>query len=60
MPSARKVDVFREHRDEYAASRAPRLVDAKEGLYLAVAGRGRPGGRPSRGSTGAGERAKTC
>jgi hypothetical protein len=37
-----KIDLFREHRDEYAMSREPILVNVRSGKYLTVAGSGGP------------------
>jgi hypothetical protein len=39
-----KLDLHRLHRDEYAPAREPIIVDVGEGRYLAVDGRGEPGG----------------
>lgn len=39
-----KLDLYREHRDEYVAPRDPTLVDVGRARYLAITGRGRPGG----------------
>jgi hypothetical protein len=40
----RKVDLFREHKDEYAMPREPRVVLVGPGTYLSVTGSGEPGG----------------
>ena len=37
-----KIDVFREHRDEYAMPKEPELVRIGSGRYLSVQGRGAP------------------
>jgi hypothetical protein len=37
-----KIDLFREHRDEYAMSREPILVTVGSGKYLTVTGSGSP------------------
>lgn len=37
-----KIDLFREHRDEYTMSKAPVLVNVKSGRYLTVTGTGSP------------------
>jgi hypothetical protein len=39
-----KVDLYREHREEYAAGAKPRLVEIGPAVYLAVEGKGPPGG----------------
>ena len=39
-----KIDLFREHRDEYTMSREPVLVNVKSGRYLTVTGTGTPQG----------------
>jgi hypothetical protein len=46
MPTARpeKIDLFKLHRDEYAAPKKPALVEVGSGMYLAVEGTGAPGG----------------
>lgn len=38
-----KIDLFREHADEYAMPREPALVRIRTGSYLTVQGRGGPG-----------------
>ncbi len=43
MPVVRKIDLFRLHRSEYAAHRAPRVVTVSKGQYLTATGRGTPG-----------------
>ncbi len=44
MANKDKVDLFKEHRDEYSTSKKPVLVDVKEATYLVIEGRGEPGG----------------
>lgn len=45
MPTAAaKLDLRKQHPEGYAATRAPALVDVGPGKYLAVAGKGKPGG----------------
>jgi hypothetical protein len=44
MAKSEKVDLFKLHKDEYAATRKPRLVDVKKAVYLSVEGQGAPGG----------------
>jgi hypothetical protein len=39
-----KLDLYREHRDEYVAPREPTLVDVGPARYLAITGHGKPGG----------------
>ena len=39
-----KLDLYREHRDEYVAPRDPTLVDVAPARYLAITGHGKPGG----------------
>ncbi len=39
-----KLDLHRLHRDEYAPAREPIILDLSDGRYLAVDGRGEPGG----------------
>jgi hypothetical protein len=43
MP-AKKLDLYRLHQAEYVAPREPVLLDLKPANYLAIAGRGEPGG----------------
>jgi hypothetical protein len=42
--AAAKVDVYEVLRHEYVTPKAPVLVDVSRGTYLAIAGRGEPGG----------------
>jgi hypothetical protein len=44
MPTGDKIDLFKRHKSEYAASSRPKLVDVDEGTYLAIEGTGAPGG----------------
>ena len=37
-----KIDLFREHRDEYAMTKVPALVNVRAGRYLTVSGTGTP------------------
>lgn len=37
-----KIDLFREHRDEYVMSREPKIVTIGSGKYLSVSGTGSP------------------
>jgi hypothetical protein len=38
----KKLDLFREHKDEYVMSRDPRIVNVGSGTYLTVTGSGSP------------------
>ncbi|MEK7675500.1 MAG: GyrI-like domain-containing protein [Verrucomicrobiota bacterium] len=44
MKTNEKIDLYKLHKQEYAASRKPALVNVKEAAYLAVTGQGEPGG----------------
>ncbi len=46
--AARTLDLVARHKSEYGATRSPRLVTAGPGRYLALAGRGEPGGEAFR------------
>lgn len=39
-----KLDLYREHKEEYVAPKTPVLVEAGPAQYLAVSGKGAPGG----------------
>ena len=39
-----KLDLFKFHKNEYAAARKPALLDVKSGTYLSIEGQGAPGG----------------
>jgi hypothetical protein len=43
MKACEKIDLFKQHKDEYAAPRKPALVQTKPARYLIVNGRGAPG-----------------
>jgi hypothetical protein len=43
MPAAEKIDLYKEHKSEYAAPKQPVLLDVQPARYLAVTGSGRPG-----------------
>lgn len=43
MPPS-KLDLYAEHREEYVAPREPTLVDVGPARYLAISGKGKPGG----------------
>ncbi len=44
MARAEKLDLHRAHKGEYAAPKTPALVAVGPGTYLAIEGRGEPGG----------------
>ena len=44
MASADKIDLFKQHKEQYKAAGKPLLLTADEAVYLAIAGRGEPGG----------------
>lgn len=44
MPQTEKIDLFKLHKDQYIAPKQPQLVEIREAQYLAVSGRGEPGG----------------
>lgn len=44
MKPTEKIDLFKLHKDEYAASRKPAIVNIKDASYLSIAGQGEPGG----------------
>ncbi len=48
-----KIDLFKEYRDEYLAPSSPTLVTVGEVRYLAVVGRGSPGGQEFQAKVGA-------
>ena len=39
-----KIDLFKQHKDEYAAPKEPALVTVKRSSYLTITGKGEPGG----------------
>lgn len=43
--AAGKLDLYKEHKSEYVAPKKPGLVRVKPALYLAIEGRGEPGGK---------------
>lgn len=53
MASSSKLDLYVTHKDEYAASREPVLVTIKPARYLAIQGRGEPGGAAFQTAVGA-------
>lgn len=44
MTTSNKIDLCRQYKDEYATPKSPVLVTVGEGTYLAISGRGEPGG----------------
>ena len=44
MSKAEKVDLYKLHKDQYIAPKQPQFVEIKKAKYLAVSGRGEPGG----------------
>jgi hypothetical protein len=44
MKTPEKLDLWREHRDEYVAAKKPVLVETRPARYLAIRGEGAPGG----------------
>ncbi len=48
-----KIDLFREYKDEYVAPTSPALVTVGEARYLAITGRGAPGGEEFQAKVGA-------
>ena len=45
MPTAEKVDLYKDNRKEYAATPKPALVEVGRAVYLAISGKGAPGGQ---------------
>jgi hypothetical protein len=43
-PKGDKVDLFKLHKDEYAAPKKPVIIKVGKAQYLSIAGRGAPGG----------------
>lgn len=48
-----KIDVFKQHKDEYAMPKEPALVNVGAGRYLTVSGKGSPSGKEFREKVGA-------
>ena len=44
MSTAEKIDLHKLHKNEYVTPKKPVLIDVKPAAYLAIAGRGEPGG----------------
>jgi len=53
MTQAQKIDLFKEHKDEYATSKSPVLVKTKPARYLTVSGEGEPEGERFQNAVGA-------
>lgn len=50
---ASKIDLFKQHKGEYVAPSSPVLITVGDALYLAVTGRGEPGGEEFQRKVGA-------
>jgi len=44
MAADEKIDLYKQHKDQYKAPKKPVLLTAHEAMYLAIDGRGEPGG----------------
>ncbi len=44
MAPTDKIDLYKQHKDQYVAARSPVLVTMDEATYLTICGRGAPGG----------------
>jgi hypothetical protein len=53
MKAQTKIDLYKLHKTEYAATRKPALVEVKPACYLAISGQGAPGGQRFTDSIGA-------
>jgi hypothetical protein len=53
MKKQEKLDLYKLHKAEYAATRKPVLVEIKPATYLAISGQGAPGGERFTASIGA-------
>ena len=53
MKTQEKIDLYKLHKAEYAATRKPALVEIQPALYLAIDGQGAPGGEAFTTSIGA-------
>ena len=45
MSLTKKIDLYKLHKDQYAAPKNPQLVEIPQARYLAITGRGEPGGK---------------
>ncbi|MEE8142992.1 MAG: GyrI-like domain-containing protein [Planctomycetota bacterium] len=43
LARSEKLDLYKKHKEEYAATRTPRLVDLSKARYLCIQGKGKPG-----------------
>ncbi len=53
MKTQPKIDLYKLHKTEYAATRKPALMELKPATYLAISGQGAPGGEQFTASIGA-------
>ena len=53
MKTQPKIDLYKLHKTEYAATRKPALVELKPATYLTISGQGAPGGERFTASIGA-------
>jgi len=53
MKTLEKIDLYKLHKEEYAAARKPALVELPPASYLAISGQGAPGGESFTASIGA-------
>jgi len=53
MAEAEKLDLYKKHKAEYLAGKAPALVETGPAQYLAIAGQGAPEGTPFQEAIGA-------
>ncbi len=53
MPDATKIDLFKQHKDEYVGRKKPVIVTARLASYLSIEGRGEPGGEEFQARVGA-------
>jgi hypothetical protein len=44
MASTDKIDLYKQHKDQYVTPKKPALVTMEEATYLTISGRGAPGG----------------
>lgn len=44
MKTKEKIDLYKLHKQDYAAARKPALVNIRKATYLAISGQGEPGG----------------
>ena len=53
MNQGEKVDLFKQHKADYAAPKKPVLLNIKKALYLVISGQGKPGGEEFEAKIGA-------